>query len=103
MGSLMRLIAFGAQDVYLTRNPQITFFKVVSKTNFISKNKLQLILSDDKNIISDNCSICLNEYVTGEKLGMTQCRHYYHWNCIITYIRSSNDPKCPLCRAIISI
>ena len=28
-GGLMQLVAYGAQDVYLTGNPQITFFKVV--------------------------------------------------------------------------
>ena len=35
-GALMQLVAYGAQDVYLTGNPQITFFKVVYKrhTNF---------------------------------------------------------------------
>lgn len=35
-GGLMQLVAYGAQDVYLTGNPQITFFKVVYKrhTNF---------------------------------------------------------------------
>ena len=35
-GGLMQLVAYGAQDVYLTGNPQITFFKAVYKrhTNF---------------------------------------------------------------------
>ena len=35
-GGLMQLVASGAQDIYLTGNPQITFFKVVFKrhTNF---------------------------------------------------------------------
>ena len=35
-GVLMQLVAYGAQDVYLTGNPQITFFKVVYRrhTNF---------------------------------------------------------------------
>ena len=35
-GGLMQLVAMGAQDVYLTGNPQITFFKVVYRrhTNF---------------------------------------------------------------------
>ena len=35
-GGLMQLVAYGAQDVYLTGNPQITFFKVVYRrhTNF---------------------------------------------------------------------
>ena len=35
-GGLMQLVAYGAQDVYLTGNPQITFFKAVYRrhTNF---------------------------------------------------------------------
>eukprot|EP00798_Chlamydomonas_sp_ICE-L_P029887 gene29887-biopygen11627 len=30
-GGLMQLVAFGAQDVYLSSNPQVTFFKVVHR------------------------------------------------------------------------
>lgn len=35
-GGLMQLVAYGAQDIYLSGNPQITFFKIVYKrhTNF---------------------------------------------------------------------
>src|SRR4029079_3516588 len=35
-GGLMQLVAYGAQDIYLTGNPQVTFFKVVYRryTNF---------------------------------------------------------------------
>ena len=35
-GGLMQLVAYGAQDIYITGNPQITFFKVVYRrhTNF---------------------------------------------------------------------
>ena len=35
-GALIQLVAYGAQDVYLTGNPQITFFKIVYRrhTNF---------------------------------------------------------------------
>jgi hypothetical protein len=35
-GGLLQLVAYGAQDIYLTGNPQITFFKVVYRrhTNF---------------------------------------------------------------------
>ena len=36
VGGLLQLVAGGAQDIYLTGNPQITFFKVVYRrhTNF---------------------------------------------------------------------
>jgi len=38
-GGLMQLVAYGAQDVYLTGNPEITFFKTIHKrhTNFATE------------------------------------------------------------------
>ena len=42
-GGLMQLVAYGAQDIYLTGNPQITFFKVVYRrhTNFSTESVQQ--------------------------------------------------------------
>ena len=44
-GGLMQLVAYGAQDVYLTGNPQITFFKVVYRrhTNFAMESMEQTV------------------------------------------------------------
>ena len=44
-GGLMQLVAYGAQDVYLSGNPQITFFKLHYKrhTNFAIETKKQSI------------------------------------------------------------
>ena len=47
-GGLMQLVAYGAQDIYLTGNPQITFFKVVTSeghTDFARNlgNKLSMV------------------------------------------------------------
>jgi len=46
----MQLVAYGAQDVYLTGNPQITFFKVVYRrhTNF-SMETIEHTLSGNPN------------------------------------------------------
>ena len=43
-GGLMQLVAYGAQDIYLTGNPQITFFKVVYRrhTNFSMESIKQI-------------------------------------------------------------
>ena len=43
-GGLMQLVAYGAQDIYLTGNPQITFFKgsIQNTLTFRRKNKLML-------------------------------------------------------------
>ena len=47
-GGLIQLVAYGAQDVYLTGNPQITFFKVVYRrhTNFSMESIKQTINGD---------------------------------------------------------
>ena len=44
-GGLMQLVAYGAQDIYLTGNPQITFFKVVYRrhTNFSMETITQTV------------------------------------------------------------
>ena len=44
-GGLMQLVAYGSQDIYLTGNPQITFFKVVYRrhTNFSMETIQQTI------------------------------------------------------------
>ena len=41
-GGLMQLVAYGAQDVYLSGKPEITFFKAVYKrhTNFAIEAKI---------------------------------------------------------------
>ena len=49
-GGLMQLVAYGAQDIYLTGNPQITFFKVVYRrhTNFSMECIQQTINGSNK-------------------------------------------------------
>ena len=65
-GGLMQLVAYGAQDIYLTGNPQITFFKVVYRrhTNFSMETISQTL--DGNNTLSDSsnneatCTIARN-------------------------------------------
>lgn len=53
-GGLIQLVSKSSQDVYLTGNPQITFFKVVYKkyTNFSVESIEQVIKGDIKNKLS---------------------------------------------------
>ena len=56
----MELVSYGAQDVYLTGNPQITFFKVVYRrhTNF-SMETIQQSFSGDAIVgVDENESSC---------------------------------------------
>mgnify|MGYP001479106688 CR=1 FL=1 len=51
----MQLVAYGAQDIYLTGNPQITFFKVVYRrhTNFA----MEAISQTFDGQVSSGCSV----------------------------------------------
>ena len=55
----MQLVAYGAQDIYLTGNPQITFFKVVYRrhTNFAIKSIRQTLSGNTGFGIKQNCII----------------------------------------------
>jgi len=52
-GGLMQLVAYGAQDIYLTGNPMITYFKVVYRrhTNFAMES-IQQTFSGNPNFDS---------------------------------------------------
>jgi len=108
-GGLMQLVAYGAQDIYLTGNPQITFFKVVYRrhTNF-SMETIQQTINGSQTIgtssssgtvtISRNGDLVSKVYVTskdtsavtdGSKIvseveieigGQKIDRHYAEWN-----------------------
>ncbi|XP_020259188.1 E3 ubiquitin-protein ligase RNF181-like isoform X1 [Asparagus officinalis] len=44
----------------------------------------------------DRCTICLSGIRTGEIAGQMPCRHFFHRDCITTWLRVNNS--CPLCR-----
>ena len=56
-GGLMQLVAYGAQDIYLTGNPQITFFKVVYRrhTNFSMES-----IKQTANGLGDNQTVSIS-------------------------------------------
>ena len=108
-GGLMQLVAYGAQDIYLTGNPQITFFKVVYRrhTNFSMETIVQTINGNvtaggsGTVTISRNGDLVHKIYVTGgadtaattqgsgivsevelEIGGQRIDRHYEEWNQI---------------------
>jgi len=69
-GGLMQLVAYGAQDIYLTGNPQITFFKVVYRrhTNFSMESIQQTFSGGGNNVvatISRNGDLVHKMYLAG--------------------------------------
>jgi len=79
-GGLMQLVAYGAQDIYLTGNPQITFFKVVYRrhTNFSMETIEQTVNGTPSDgasstvTISRNGDLVSKVYITNASTGITQ-------------------------------
>ena len=67
-GGLMQLVAYGAQDIYLTGNPQITFFKVVYRrhTNFAMESIEQTFNGAAKLGQKFSCTIARNGDLLGQ-------------------------------------
>jgi hypothetical protein len=126
-GGLMQLVAYGAQDIYLTGNPQITFFKVVYRrhTNFSMETIQQTINgaqttagSTGTVTISRNGDLVSSVYVSSATAGVQQgskiisqveCeiggqlidRQYEEWNDIwnelSTPASKTTGLKCMIC------
>ena len=118
-GGLMQLVAYGAQDIYLTGNPQITFFKVVYRrhTNFSMEAIQQTINGASTTAggsgtvtISRNGDLVHKVYVrcdqdtvdgiSGDKLiseveleigGQRIDRHYEEWNQVWAELTTPNS------------
>jgi hypothetical protein len=107
-GGLMQLVAYGAQDIYLTGNPQITFFKVVYRrhTNFsmeaieqtfsgtvaassnvtatVSRNgdligRMYIEHDPNASVNENNYGHAMLDYVELEIGGQRIDKHYGHW------------------------
>ena len=69
-GGLMQLVAYGAQDIYLTGNPQITFFKVVYRrhTNF-SMETIEQTLDGTTTLTTSNTNASYTISRNGDLVG----------------------------------
>ena len=67
-GGLMQLVAYGAQDVYLTGNPKVTFFQAVYKrhTNFAMENIEQTVNGTASNSGRVSVTIARNGDLVGD-------------------------------------
>lgn len=99
-GGLAQLLAYGAQDVYLTGNPSITRQWTITYNrgnNIIPDNKIDFELLNNKYVETDNisdCSICI---ITKSNI-ITSCEHQYCKTCLDEWLNKQNKKSCPYCR-----
>ena len=51
---------------------------------------------NDKLILNDQCSICLENFNDCDNVSILPCNHVYHKNCIYRWFNNNN--QCPLCK-----
>lgn len=46
------------------------------------------------------CSVCLDEYESGDKMTILPCKHSFHTDCIVKWL-TERQPTCPLCKTVV--
>jgi hypothetical protein len=57
-----------------------------------------IVQGDGHNETHTKCSICLSDYVLGERVLELPCNHMFHCNCIVPHFDRSNE--CPMCKRV---
>lgn len=95
-GGLMQLLAYGAQDVYLTGDNEITHYEVNHIYKSGSNISVENILDEMDMVslsVSNTCAICIDD--VSEAPGL-ECGHLFHKDCLAEWFKKSRT--CPVCR-----
>ncbi|XP_068464822.1 probable E3 ubiquitin-protein ligase ZFP1 [Phaseolus vulgaris] len=68
--------------------------KMKTKTYLLSNNSGEVASEEQEN---DLCIICQDEYKNKQEIGILQCGHGYHADCIRKWLHEEN--VCPLCKS----
>ncbi|KAI5441607.1 hypothetical protein KIW84_010894 [Lathyrus oleraceus] len=65
--------------------------------------KIKVLVSNDmsKHQIDKKCTICQEEYELDDELGMLNCEHCYHFQCIKQWLVLKNF--CPVCKQEVAV
>lgn len=60
------------------------------------ERKLPRIVVKDASEYDYECPICIDDIVTNDEISKLPCGHYFHSDCIYTWVLEKN--VCPLCK-----
>ncbi|KAF7145943.1 hypothetical protein RHSIM_Rhsim04G0080100 [Rhododendron simsii] len=71
--------------------------------NLYYRDNARNILNEKDKKEDDNdyyrCAICLEDFEPRQEVMVTPCRHVFHGECILPWVKSSS--RCPVCRFVI--
>lgn len=71
----------------------------------LEKSELVEALLEGQNSTNESCSICLEQYQSGDSLRILPCKHQFHVDCVDRWLYSSIDysrpSACPVCNAVV--
>nr|GMD24695.1 probable E3 ubiquitin-protein ligase RHG1A [Ipomoea batatas] len=89
LGERMGTVSTALSDEAMSKCLRRSIYRVTS---------LEVGVAGLKGDEDDNkCSICQEEYVLGDEMGMLGCEHGYHLACVHKWLRMKN--WCPICKA----
>ncbi|XP_054813687.1 E3 ubiquitin-protein ligase At3g02290-like [Prosopis cineraria] len=62
-------------------------------------NALKEMENKQKNEDRKSCAVCLEDFVPKQEVMVTPCKHMFHEDCIMPWLRSQG--QCPICRFVI--
>ena len=78
-------------------------WKRVDVRHLVEKHELLKALIESDSTSNRTCSICCEDYISGDVLKILPCRHKYHHECIEKWVTMSSQstrvPTCPYCNA----
>lgn len=71
-----------------------------NNANGLSSDRIKSLPEKVIENVNDVCTICRNNYKTQELVIILPCNHYYHKDCIISWLKI--NASCAICRKKIS-
>ncbi|KAJ1753636.1 hypothetical protein LPJ79_000229 [Coemansia sp. RSA 1821] len=88
----------GQMAAILQRAKSTPLLKLLKQQSLSRKPSASSFVAD---IHEENCAVCLDDFVAGDKVRQLPCKHYFHKACIDPWL-CKNSAVCPLCNFNVS-
>jgi hypothetical protein len=92
--------------IYSRTRKSETYFSLYLDTKIVINTSENQTLSQDELLVlarknASTCGICLDDLsIKCAYSSNNECKHLFHEDCIVTWLSSRRDLRCPICRQI---